>query len=415
MSADDSKFETMGPIGTFVLAREVDYLSTPPAQRAFVFRHMDEVEHNPTRQVRHGDFLRELSTGTPIDIDVVIDGNRENIDSFMDRYGLAALIVVKDGKVRAERYKFGNMPSSRMVVQSVTKSVASTALGIAIYNGKIASLDDTISKYVPELNGTAYGAVTIRAIANMTSGVRPPHGPAPSNPLEDTLRVAYYDTDKNAVLRWLATHETYAEPGAAYEYTDINYYVVSFVVTRAVCMPLAQYISEKIWKPAGMEHDAFMRTTHAGQEDGHGGMAMTLRDMARFGMFVMDAVKGERGPDVPADWFATISRAQTSSTGVRAPGAIDLAPDFGYELGWWTLPRGRDYYELGDDGSFAALGYYGQAIYIVPGQNTIIALQSANTYHNPELFLREKKLTTAIVLGLKENDRESLQCISCHA
>ncbi|HSV82774.1 MAG TPA: serine hydrolase [Ramlibacter sp.] len=388
-------------IGTFVLASEADYLATPPALRAFVFRHMDEVENNPTRQVRHGDHLRELPVGAPVDVKVAIQGRQESIDSFMDRYGIASLVVVKDGVIRAERYQYGNKPSSRMVVQSVTKSITSTALAVALKEGKIGSLDEMVTKYVPELAGTAYGSVTIRDVADMVPGVQPSE--ASAEQARDLRRKAYYSPNRNAVLDLLATYKTYAKPGEAYAYADINYYVISLLLTRAVGKPLSEYVSEKIWKPAGMEYDAYMRLTHAGQEDGHGGMAMTALDMARFGLFVLDTFQGKGGPNVPSGWFAGIAQARPDRHGVRVPGRIAAVPGFGYELGWWTLPRGGSSYQLGDDGGFAALGFYGQAIYVVPGQNVVAILQSASTVHAPELFARGRELVTAIVQTLKQN------------
>lgn len=384
-------------IGTFVLAREIDYGSTPPALRAFVFRHMDEVEKNPTRQVRHGDYLRELPLGAPIDVNVMIEGNQENIDSFMARYGIASLVVVKDGAIRTERYQYGNKPSSRMVVQSATKTVVTTALAIAIKEGRIDSLDDKVKKYVPELAGTAYDSVTLRNLVNMVSGVRP----EAANLASSLRREAYYSTDKNAVLDLLKTYKTYAAPDRAFQYLDINYYLVSTAISRAVGKPLSDYVSEKIWKPAGMEYDAYMRVTHAGQEDGHGGMAMTARDMARFGLFVLDAANGKGGPNVPSGWFSGISRGNSGFNEIRAPGTIADVPGFGYELGWWTAPRSDARYELGNDDGFAAFGFYGQALYVIPKQNAVVIMQSAFTAHTPELLRYGRELVTAIGKKLK--------------
>ncbi|MGC0239468.1 serine hydrolase domain-containing protein [Arthrobacter sp. SD76] len=254
-----------------------------------------------------------------------LDGKTQSIETFMKDFGITSLMVVKDGQVRAERYQYGNQASSKMVVQSVTKSVTSTALGIAIEAGQIASLEDPVINYIPELKGSPYGASSIRNLADMTPGVAVPTTEAPKDPTKTPRRVAYYDSDPAAVINWLKTFEKVAEPGSAFAYSDYNYYLLSLLIERAVGEPIEEYISKNIWEPAGMQYDAYMRTTHAGQVDGHGGMSMTLGDMARFGAFAMDSVKGTGGPHVSPAWFRDISLASTS-TGVRAPGAIDLFP-----------------------------------------------------------------------------------------
>ena len=153
-AAQHSTSVPTGELGTYVLASEADYSTTEPARRPFIFRHMDEVDHNPTVQVRHGSELRTLTAGAPVNATVDIDGVEETLDSFMDRFSVSSLMVVKDGQIRTERYQYGNLPSSQSVVQSVTKSVVSTALGIAIKDGAIGSTDDPITKYIPELAGT---------------------------------------------------------------------------------------------------------------------------------------------------------------------------------------------------------------------------------------------------------------------
>ncbi|KAJ6003993.1 beta-lactamase/transpeptidase-like protein [Penicillium canescens] len=262
------------------------------------------------------------------------------------------------------------MPSSRNVVQSVTKSLLSTAIGIAI-DKEFFTLNVSVSTYVPELTDTPYGQILLQNLADMTAGVVPPNG-----------------TDK------------VAEPGEVFSYHDENYYVLALSLTRAVEVPLENWITKHIWEPSGMGYDGFMRTTGAHQVDGYGGLATALKDMARFGLFVLDYFHDIAGPDVPKRWFDNIADA-TTSTGIRAPGSIKEVPNSGYQTGWWTMPRDEDTYQLGDDRGFAALGTYGQAIYIIPDIDAVIAMQSSYPIHYADLFWYGPEFVTAAAVAVK--------------
>ncbi|HSV82777.1 MAG TPA: serine hydrolase [Ramlibacter sp.] len=347
--------------------------------------------------------MRELPAGAGFDLQASIEGHVENIDSFMQRYHTAALIVVKDGKVRVERYRYGNTVRSKWVMFSVTKSFVSTAVAAALHEGLIR-LDDPVASYVPELRGSGYGDVPVQDLLNMTSGVdrQNAHETPGANPQRD----AYYSTDPNAVFAYLRTLTRSSSLAGCFNYNDADTHVLGLAATRAVGMPLATYISERIWKPAGMEEDGHMRLTVAGQEVCHGGLSLTLRDLARFGLFVLDdAVAGGRRY-VPEGWFAAIGRGPAEPDSTRAPGRISNAPDFGYQNHWWTIPSGRAAYELGDDGGFAALGIYGQQVYVVPGLKLVLAMQSANVVgREPPLFNRGRELATAIAKEFRTGRR----------
>jgi len=378
-------------IGTFSLT---SLNSTNPANSAIRTRHEEELLFaNRTVQVRHGSKLRQLHQGKPIEVSARINGSRESIDSFMAKFGIAGLMVIEHGAVRVEKYLYGNAPVSKDVIQSCTKSFTSTALAVAVAEGKI-SIDDLASKYVPELVGTPYGQVSLLQISDMTSGVTVPDN------VPDYFDI-YLESDPEAVFELFRQYKTAAPPGEVYNYLDQNYYVLAVAISRAVGEPIQSYIQRNIWEPAGMEYDGLMRATAAGQVDGHGGLGITLGDMARFALYILDNINGNGGPKVPAGWFHDIAKGSTS-TGIRAPGAIDDAPNFGYQTGWWTLPRGADKYQLGDDLAFTALGTYDQAIYVIPGLNTTIAMQSSFPVHYPELFYYGQEFATAVALALKK-------------
>jgi CubicO group peptidase (beta-lactamase class C family) len=121
--------------------------------------------------------------------------------------------------------------------------------------------------------------------------------------------------------------------------------------------PLADYLSEKIWRPFGMERDAEWMVDDVGHEQGGCCLAMTLRDLGRFGQFIVDGARIGARPIVPDTWLAEATRAQVE-TGAGGAG-------YGYQ--WWT--RG--------DGTFEGRGIYGQTLHIDPRRRLVIAINSA--------------------------------------
>src|SRR6185437_5247042 len=99
------------------------------------------------------------------------DQQTYSLDDFLARQRITGLLVIKDGQIVAERYQYDRSASNRFVSHSMAKSIVSLAIGIALAERKIASLDDTIAKYEPGLSGTPYGETTIRNTLRMSSGV----------------------------------------------------------------------------------------------------------------------------------------------------------------------------------------------------------------------------------------------------
>ncbi|KAF5020229.1 hypothetical protein F66182_7746 [Fusarium sp. NRRL 66182] len=392
-------------IGSFSLS---SIHSADPAYTPLLYRLREETFQNRTAQVRHGSYLRRFTRDTSIDIvDALEQNSGIDLDKFMHRYGLTGCVVVQKGAIRLEEYRHGNSRASRNDVQSCTKSVVSTALAIAQQQGKL-SVNDPVSLHVEELKGTAWAHVPLLALSSMSSGVveqsdqeRPADVPNPMYATE-----LYPQTDPDAVLNWLKTSRKVAEPWQEFHYYNPNYHVLSTAISRAVEEPLEEFISRTIWEPAGMQYDGYMRTTGAGHVDGHGGLSVALTDMARFGCFILDGFIDEgRGPDVPPGWFQDISEAKYS-VGARALHPDNFVSNFGYESGWWTAGRGDEEYTMGDDGAFAAIGMYGQSIYIIPRLEAVIAIQSGYPEHELDLFTRNAELATAILKALRRDSKD---------
>ena len=387
-------------IGTFQLS---SIHSADPSWTPLLYRQREETFPGRTAQLRHGSFLRQFRQGKKFEVSCASPMGR---DDFMAEYGLTGFAVVSKGAIRMEEYRHGNSPAARNDIQSITKSFVSTALAIAHRKGQL-SMNDPVGRHVGALKNTPWADVPLLALVNMSAGVvevseevRPPDVPNPMYATE-----LYPKTDPAAMIEWLQTFRKVAEPWEEFHYYNPNYYVLSLAISQATKTPLEDYISQHIWEPVGMKYDGYLRTTAAGQADGHGGLSVTLTDMCRFGDAILSQLKCQAdGLPVQDGWFRDISNASTSD-GPRAAGANDMIPGFGYQDGWWTPAKGDDGGILRANGAFAGLGMYGQGLWIIPKLDAVIAIQSGYPEHSWDLFPCQIQYVEEIVKALQSLEK----------
>ncbi len=276
-----------------------------------------------------------------------------DIDAFMDSQGSAAVVVVQDGEVVLERYGLGFGPEGRWTSFSVAKSLTSTLVGAAIQDGAIQSLEDPVSRYIPDLAGSVYDDVTIRQLLTMSSGVR--WNEDYTDPQSDVALFNAHEPEEgiDVTVSYMRSLEREAPAGTKWVYKTGETNLIGVLVSEATGKPLADYLSEKVWRPFGMEADATWLLNSSGHEISGCCIQATTRDMARFGMFVLaDGVAGGVRI-VPEGWFAEATSAQFVTDRRRR--------SYGFQ--WWTY----------EDGSFAAGGIFGQGIFIDPQRNLVIA------------------------------------------
>jgi CubicO group peptidase (beta-lactamase class C family) len=333
-----------------------------PALNYMTFQHMDQMF--ATRTVAAGDDVWKLPT-KPMSIEgeFAVGDKTLDLESYLEATATNALVVVKDGHIVYETYRNESDESTRFITFSVAKSYVSTLIGLALADGAIKSLDDKVTDYLPEMKGSGYDGPTIRDLMRMRSGV-------------DWLEVYQFGSDTqltqvhdNSLVayryRWCdyAANESKPgtnKPGEAFNYATLDTSVLGCILERAVGKTGAEYMSEKLWKPAGMESDAYWimdGPDSVGREFYGAGFNATARDHARFGLMFLNGGVANGKQVVPADWV-------TEST-VPDEGYEPAGPDepFGYQYQWWTFP--------GSD-AYAALGLHHQFIYIDPENNLVI-------------------------------------------
>ncbi len=349
--------------GWFSLDREVralvatfphnkDLLFWTQAQRDAAFRVLDRLPLlAKARDVPPGGAATPLPPGPPLKLPL-------DVDAYMAGQRSSALLVVQDGKLRLERYGLGFDGGGRWTSFSVAKSATSLLVGAAIRDGHIRSMDDKVSAYLPEMKGSAYDDVSVRQLLTMTSGVQWSEDYA--DPESDVAKFNNHKPPEgvDAAVSYLRALPRAAPPGTRWNYSTGETNLVGVLVTRAVKKPMATYLSEKIWVPAGMEQKATWILSRTGQEIAGCCIQASARDFARLGLFVLNGARGPAQggatgqPVVPEGWLA---EATTGRTGINVPGR-------GYGYLWWTYP----------EGAFTARGIFGQGLFIDPARKLVI-------------------------------------------
>jgi CubicO group peptidase (beta-lactamase class C family) len=319
-------------------------------QRDAAFRALDRIPFiAKSRIIPAGKNIYPLPNGAPLDVDT-------DIDAYMKDQRTAGLVVIQNGKIRLEKYGLDFSDEGRWTSFSVAKSITSTLVGAAIKDGYIKSINDKVSDYIPDLKGSVYDNVTIRHLLTMTSGVKWNEDYA--DPKSD---VALFDAHKadpgvDATVSYMRKLKREAPPGAAWVYKTGETNLVGVLVSSATKKNLSDYLSEKIWRPFGMEQDASWLLGSTGHEISGCCIQASTRDFGRFGVFMLGGGIANGKPVLPESWLAAATTKQ-----------VDTAPPgYGYGYQWWTM----------DDGTYTAKGIFGQGIFVDPKRNLVIASNS---------------------------------------
>ena len=335
-----------------------------PDEAVRTFRNIDRLM--PSRLIKAGGAVRALPVSAThfTGFKTTIAGRTYDYYDFLAVQQVTGLVILKDGKLVHEFYQRGNTADTRWMSMSIAKSITATLAGVAVQDGHISSLDAKVTDYVPALKGSAYEGVSVRDILMMSSGVAWNEGYTdPSSDRRALLR-AQIAQQPGAAMKVMASLKRAGDPGTVHNYSTGETQVLAEVIYHATGRPLAAYLSEKIWKPYGMQADAYWwLDSPDGVEIGGSGISATLRDYARFGQFILEGGAIEGHPVVPAWWVAEATTARRLRNG----------QDTAYGYMWW--PGWTD--SAKKDGAYLAMGIYGQNIYINPARKVIIATTAA--------------------------------------
>ena len=328
------------------------------------YRHWDEIY--PVRTIPRGSAVSELSYGGQIEELTYTRGNQQHtIEEYFERARATGVIVIKDDEIVFERYGHGADETSQFTSMSVAKSIVSTLIGFAIDDGLIESVDDPIDKYVPQLAGTGYEGVPIKAILQMSSGIKfiEDYGSSVSDSYRIWIETVHFRTKR--LDDYVAEMKRSQDPYVDFNYKGVDTAALGWLVATVTGKNLSEYAAEKIWIPLGMESDANWGLDGRGEnatEIAFCCVNATLRDYARFGLFFLHRGEWNGTRLLSESW---IDAATVPDGDQVEPGRLYPGYPLGYGFQWWTF--------AGDEPAYSAIGVNGQFIYVIPGQNMVIA------------------------------------------
>jgi CubicO group peptidase (beta-lactamase class C family) len=309
-----------------------------------------------TRTVKAGRHLHRLDPGRPLAAFAAGGSRADAFDRFMTAQRVRGVLVLQDGRIRLERYVAPQSRTTRWNSFSIAKSITSTLLGAAMKDGYIRSLDDPVTRYIAALRGSAYDEVTVRQLLTMTSGVKWNEDYTDVNSDVARMYAQAPDPGFDMTVSYVRRLPREAPPGTKWVYKTSETNLVGVLVAEATRKRLADYLSEKIWRPYGMERDGEWMIDDVGHEQGGCCLAMTLRDYGRIGQFILDGARIHGQPIVPGTWLSEATHTQVAT-----------GPGSGYGYQWWTR----------DDGTFEGRGIYGQTLHIDRARHLVVVLNSA--------------------------------------
>jgi CubicO group peptidase (beta-lactamase class C family) len=300
----------------------------------------------PARPIPAAAAASPLPTGGKVDLPAASD-------DLLRRTGTSSFLVVHHDRLVDERYLDGADRQARQTSFSVAKSMVSTLVGIAIDEGLVGSVEDPVTRYLPELaaRDPRFGRVTLRDLLTMSSGLRYRETDLPWPWTDDTY--TYYGVD----LRDVALNRTQVEgpPGQRWRYNNYHPLLLGMVLERATGMPVSDYASSRLWRPLGAEADATwnLDSRRSGFEKLESGLNAAPVDFARFGLLFLHDGEWNGRRIVSKDWVRAATAADTTT---------DPA-DF-YQYLWWV--------DAERPGRFYALGNLGQYVYVAPDADAVV-------------------------------------------
>ena len=238
---------------------------------------------------------------------------RQMIDTLDSKTPSAGMVVVRNDTILFEHYRGMVAPDSHTTIFSVTKSVTSLLVGMAIDKGYIRSVEDVVTDYLPELKTEApeFGRLTIENLLDMRTGLAFNENYS-SNPLSGMARL-HYGRD---IQRQIRRQRFKAEPDTEFEYNSMSTAIVGAVLERATGKRYAELLEEWVWQPLGMERYALMNLDDKEHRfaKAYGGLSSNPRDMARFGRLYLHGGEWEGQQLVSKAWVDRSFSADRAAT-----------------------------------------------------------------------------------------------------
>lgn len=277
------------------------------------------------------------------------------------------LLVVRDGRVIVEAYRSPSDASTVFDMQSITKSIVSGLVGVAIAEGHLPGTESPVLDLFPDTvvaNPSAEkSAMTVEDLLTMRSGL------AYDNDDES------FDSEADSVA-FILGHGMRAAPGTLWSYSSADVHLLSAMLTRRLGMSTEAYAQDRLFRPLAISPGAWLADA-SGITVGGFGLGLTLRDLTRIGQLYLNRGAWDGRQVIPAAWVDASVVARVDTPWTR--GAM------GYL--WWIW---------GEQG-FRAGGRYGQQLAVIPDQRMVIAYTAKLPLETADTILDH--ITTDYVLG----------------
>ena len=273
----------------------------------------------------------------------------KEIGNHTDIYGA---LIIKDDNVIGEYYKEGYNQDSIFTLQSCSKSVTSSLIGIAIDKGYIRDVNVPISEYFPEIlesNNQNLKEITIWHLLTHTSGLN----------MNDTNNWNEWRTSENWV-DYILIRGSKSKPGTRFDYSTGNSHLLSVILQKATGMTAYDFGKKYLFEPLGME-SVKCELDPQGYSDGGNGFSMNIYDMAKFGRLFLNKGEWEGKQIIFQNWIEESTKVQFD----RKAGSAN----YGYQ--WWVRTFGSQKYA-----SYFAQGHWGQFIFVIPEINLMVVFTS---------------------------------------
>ncbi|MFB9376600.1 serine hydrolase [Kineococcus gynurae] len=348
---------------------------TAPENR-WSFRHLREVV--PTAKVRRGSGAGvPLPAGPALDLRLPVptaEGERPLRDVLHDTV-TDGFLVLHEGRLVAEWYAEGYGRHDTHVLMSVSKSVVGSLVGILVERGAV-DVEAPVDRYVPELADAGYGGARVRDVLDMRSGIA--FSEAYTDPDAEVRRIEEVigwapRTDEalpTSMYDYLATLRAKRGHGDAFEYRSCETDLLGWVCERATGTRLPTLLSDLLWSRLGTEDDMDAAVDPAGAVFADGGLACSLRDLARFGRMILDYGQAGGEQVVPGSWIEdTLAGAEDSRTVFADSGHGEWLPGGAYRNQFW-VPEASSR-------TLMCMGIHGQLVWIDRVHRLVVVKQSS--------------------------------------
>lgn len=341
-------------------------------QKIWSFQHTRELF--PTRRLQPIGAVWQLPSA-PLALDDLQVGTAQAPQTWPQMLAAAhtdAVLVLHRGRIVDERYLNGMKPETAHLMFSATKSMVGLMAATLVAEGK---LDERakVGTLLPELAGSAWADATVRQVLDMTDGVR--FNENYTDPKSDIFAYVgamgwapQYNspTDPSGILNMLPTLKSlHDEPrGTAFRYRSPATDVTAWIAARAANQSVSAWLQQRLWSRLGMEYDGSFMLDPLGTEVSFAGMSASLRDLGRLGQMLLQRGRLGEQQIIPASVVDELIRGGD-------PRAFEAAkmphrPGWSYRAQWWVNPQ--------PPRSFAAMGAFGQRLYVFPDHDTVIVM-----------------------------------------